>query len=180
MTNNTTNNTTMHTTNNTTIHTSKCSDSDSGYQVADRYTIQPLTTSIDIKTERKLIASWLTSGLTDTQIRKMLILYFGIPEWMNLQKLYDSYRFSEIAKGLKFRSKEDFLEILLKCTGFGRIWKNEKDGHQAKNLKAFYTPIWHLAKEDELENLQDMQKKCILEMHIIIIIIILILIIIRK
>lgn len=38
-------------TNNTTIQTSKCSDSDSGYQVAGGYTIQPLTTCIDIKTE---------------------------------------------------------------------------------------------------------------------------------
>lgn len=123
------------------------------------YTIQPLTTCIDIKTERKLIASWHSSGLTDTQIRKMLMLYFGEPAWMNQQKLYDSYRFSEIATGLKFRSKEDFLDILLKCTGFGRIWKNEKDGHKAKNLKAFYTPIWHLAKEEDLENLPDMQEK---------------------
>ena len=65
------------------------------------FIIKPLTTSIDIETERKLIASWHTSGLTDTQIRKMLILYFGKPEWMNLQKLYDGYIFSEIAKGLK-------------------------------------------------------------------------------
>ena len=64
-------------TNNTTIQTSKCSDSDSGYQVAGGYTIQPLTTSIDIKTERRLIASWHTSGLTDTQIRKMLMLYYS-------------------------------------------------------------------------------------------------------
>lgn len=125
----------------------------------NRYTIQPLTTSIDIETERKLIASWHTSRLTDTQIRKMLMLYFGVPEWMNQQKLYDSYRFSQIATGLKFRSKEDFLDILLKCTGFGRIWKNEKDGHKAKNLKAFYTPIWHLAKEEDLENLPDKQEK---------------------
>lgn len=125
----------------------------------NRYTIQPLTTSIDIKTERRLIASWHTCGLTDTQIRKMLMLYFGVPEWMNQQKLYDSYRFSQIATGLKFRSKEDFLDILLKCTGFGRIWKNEKDGHKAKNLKAFYTPIWHLAKEEDLENLPDKQEK---------------------
>ena len=53
------------------------------------YTIQPLTTCIDIKTERRLIASWHTSGLTDTQIRKMLMLYFGEPAWMNQQKLYD-------------------------------------------------------------------------------------------
>lgn len=125
----------------------------------NRYTIQPLTTSIDIETERKLIASWHTSRLTDTQIRKMLMLYFGIPEWMNEQKLYDSYRFSQIATGLKFRSKEDFLDILLKCTGFGRIWKNEKDGHKAKNLKAFYTPIWHLAKEEDLENQPDKHEK---------------------
>lgn len=56
--------------NNTTIHTSKCSDSDSGYQVAGGYTIQPLTTCIDINTERKLIASWHTSGLSDARSAK--------------------------------------------------------------------------------------------------------------
>lgn len=112
------------------------------------YTIQPLTTCIDIKTERKLIASWHSSGLTDTQIRKMLTLYFGEPAWMNQQKLYDSYRFSEIATGLKFRSKEDFLDILLKCTGFGRIWKNEKDGHKAKTskLSILQSGIWRRKK----------------------------------
>ena len=108
--------------NNTTIQTSKCSDSDSGYQVAGGYTIQPLTTSIDIKTERKLIASWHTSGLSDVQIRKMLMLYFGEPAWMNLQKLYDCNRFSQIATGLRFRSRQEFVELLLRCAGFGFIW----------------------------------------------------------
>lgn len=76
------------------------------------YTIQPLTTCIDIKTERKLIASWHTSGLSDVQIRKMLMLYFGEPAWMNLQKLYDCNSFSQIATGLKFRSRQEFVELL--------------------------------------------------------------------
>lgn len=89
----------------------------------NRYTIQPLTTCIDIKTERRLIACWHTSGLTDTQIRKMLMLYFGEPAWMNQQKLYDSYRFKDIVEGLRFHSRHDFVEILLRCTGFGFIWK---------------------------------------------------------
>ena len=71
------------------------------------YTIQPLTTSIDIKTERRLIASWHTSGLSDVQIRKMLMLYFGEPAWMNLQKLYDCNSFSQIAMGLRFRSRQE-------------------------------------------------------------------------
>ena len=116
------------------------------------YTIQPLTTCIDIKTERRLIASWHTSGLTDTQIRKMLMLYFGEPAWMNQQKLYDSYRFSEIATGLKFRSKEDFLDILLKSILLSGIWRRKKTWKTCLTCR----------------------KKCILEMLIIIIYIILI------
>ena len=126
------------------------------------YTIQPLTTCIDIKTERKLIASWHTSGLSDVQIRKMLMLYFGEPAWMNLQKLYDCNRFSQIATGLRFRSRQEFVELLLRCAGFGFIWKNKEKPHTGKNLLAFYTPIWHVSDEKDMvneqnsdENLQD-------------------------
>lgn len=126
------------------------------------YTIQPLTTSIDIKTERRLIASWHTSGLSDVQIRKMLMLYFGEPAWMNLQKLYDCNRFSQIATGLRFRSRQEFVELLLRCAGFGFIWKNKEKPHTGKNLLAFYTPIWHVSDEKDMvneqnsdENLQD-------------------------
>lgn len=126
------------------------------------YTIQPLTTCIDIKTERKLIASWHTSGLSDVQIRKMLMLYFGEPAWMNLQKLYDCNRFSEIATGLRFRSRQEFVELLLRCAGFGFIWKSKEKPHTGKNLLAFYTPIWHVCDEKDMvneqnsdENLQD-------------------------
>lgn len=119
------------------------------------YTIQPLTTSIDIKTERKLIASWHTSGLSDVQIRKMLMLYFGEPAWMNLQKLYDCNRFSQIATGLRFRSRQEFVELLLRCAGFGFIWKNKEEPHTGKNLLAFYTPIWHVCDEKDMVNEQD-------------------------
>lgn len=119
------------------------------------YTIQPLTTCIDIKTERKLIASWHTSGLTDTQIRKMLMLYFGEPAWMNQQKLYDCNSFSQIATGLRFRSRQEFVELLLRCAGFGFIWKNKEEPHTGKNLLAFYTPIWHVCDEKDMVNEQD-------------------------
>lgn len=119
------------------------------------YTIQPLTTSIDIKTERRLIASWHTCGLNDVQIRKMLMLYFGEPAWMNLQKLYDCNRFSQIATGLRFRSRQEFVELLLRCTGFGFIWKNKEKPHTGKNLLAFYTPIWHVCDEKDMVNEQD-------------------------
>lgn len=126
---------------------------------ASDFTIKPLTTSIDIITERQLLASWARAGLSDSQILKMLKLYFGEPAWMSMSKIYDCHMFTQIAQGLKFRSKDSLLETLLKCNGFGKIWKNGKDGHQPKNLKAFYTPIWHQAEENDMENLQDMQKK---------------------
>ncbi len=122
----------------------------------NRYTIQPLTTSIDIETERKLIASWHTSRLTDTQIRKMLMLYFGKPEWMNEQKQYPSYRFSDIAEGLRFHNRHDFVEILLRCSGFGFIWKNDEKPHTDQNLMAFYTPIWHVSDEKDMGNNHDL------------------------
>lgn len=122
----------------------------------NRYTIQPLTTSIDIETERKLIASWHTSRLTDTQIRKMLMLYFGVPEWMNDQKLYDSYRFKDIVEGLRFHNRHDFVEILLRCSGFGFIWKNDEKPHTDQNLMAFYTPIWHVSDEKDMGDNHDL------------------------
>ena len=122
----------------------------------NRYTIQPLTTSIDIETERKLIASWHTSRLTDTQIRKMLMLYFGVPEWMNEQKQYPSYRFSDITEGLRFHNRHDFVEILLRCSGFGFIWKNDEKPHTDQNLMAFYTPIWHISDEKDMGDNHDL------------------------
>lgn len=43
---------------------------------ASDFTIKPLTTSVDIITERQLLASWARAGLSDSQILKMLKLYF--------------------------------------------------------------------------------------------------------
>ena len=57
---------------------------------ASDFTIKPLTTSIDIITERQLLASWARAGLSDSQILKMLKLYFGEPAWMSMSKIYDS------------------------------------------------------------------------------------------
>ena len=53
---------------------------------ASDFTIKPLTTSVDIITERQLLASWARAGLSDSQILKMLKLYFGEPAWMNTDK----------------------------------------------------------------------------------------------
>ena len=122
------------------------------------FTIKPLTTSIDIITERQLIASWTRAGLTDGQIRKMLMLYLGEPAWMNLEKMYTCNMFNNIAEGLKFHSKSDFIEILIRCKGFGFVWKDDSALHNMKNLLAFYTPIWHQPAEGEMENMQDSQE----------------------
>jgi len=116
------------------------------------FTIKPLTTSIDIVEQRKLMAAWHTNGLTDAQIRKMLMLYFGEPAWMNLAKLYDCNIFGQIAKGLKFHNRHDFVETLLKCPGFGFIWRDDLAGRTDKNLIAFYTPIWHVANEKDMQD----------------------------
>ena len=122
------------------------------------FTIKPLTTSINIITERQLLASWTRAGLTDGQIRKMLMLYLGEPAWMNLEKMYDCNMFNNIAEGLKFHSKSDFIEILIRCKGFGFVWKDDSALHNIKNLMAFYTPIWHQPAEGEMENMQDSQE----------------------
>lgn len=125
---------------------------------ASDFTIKPLTTSVDIITERQLLASWARAGLTDGQIRKILMLYLGEPAWMNLEKMYDCNMFNNIAEGLKFHSKSDFIEILIRCKGFGFVWKDDSALHNVKNLMAFYTPIWHQPAEGDMENMQDSQK----------------------
>ena len=122
------------------------------------FTIRPLTTSIDIKTLRQLMGSWHSYGLSDTQIRKMLHLYFGEPAWMDLGKTYPRNNFSRIAEGMKFRTKQDFIEVLLRCKGFGIIWKNPTAAKTASNLLAFYTPIWHEMSNEENIKMQEMQE----------------------
>ena len=114
------------------------------------FTIKPLTTSIDFKTERQLIAAWSMAGLSDSQIIKVLKLYFGEPAWMNTDKVYDCNMFGQIAKGLKFHNRHTFVELIIKCKGFGFIWKNDKECHTEKNLMAFYTPTWHKPKVKEM------------------------------
>ena len=116
------------------------------------FTIKPLTTSIDFKTERQLIAAWSMAGLSDSQIIKMLKLYFGEPAWMNIDKVYDCNMFGQIAKGLKFHNRHDFVELIIRCKGFGFIWMNDKERHTDRNLLAFYTPTWHEPKVEEMNS----------------------------
>lgn len=125
-----------------------------GYSAGNDFTIKPLTTTVDIKLIRRLMATWHTNGLTDSNIRKILLLYFGEPAWMNLDKVYDRNMFGQIAKGMNFHNRHSFIEAILKCTGFGFIWKNKDSYHTEQNLMAFYSPIWHVAKENEVENEQ--------------------------
>ena len=116
------------------------------------FTIKPLTTSIDIKTLRQLLGSWHMAGLSDTQAKKMLYLYLGEPAWMDLGKTYPCNNFCNIANSLNFHSKSEFLEVILRCKGFGHIWKKQEEGHTHSNLLAIYTPIWHVEKEEEMDS----------------------------
>lgn len=125
-----------------------------GYSAGNDFTIKPLTTTVDIKLIRRLMATWHTNGLSDSNIRKILLLYFGEPAWMNLDKVYDRNMFGQIAKGMNFHCRHSFIEAILKSTGFGFIWKNKRCCHTEQNLMAFYSPIWHVAKEDEVRNEQ--------------------------
>ena len=80
-----------------------------GYSAGNDFTIKPLTTTVDIKLIRRLMATWHTNGLTDSNIRKILLLYFGEPAWMNLDKVYDRNMFGQIAKGMNFHSRHSFI-----------------------------------------------------------------------
>lgn len=121
-----------------------------GYSAGNGFTIKPLTTTVDIKLVRRLMATWHTNGLTDSNIRKILLLYLGEPAWMDLNKVYPCGNFYNISRGLRYGSKTDFLNIILRSKGFGYIWKDNKAEHNIKNLFAFYTPIWHEEKEEDM------------------------------
>lgn len=114
------------------------------------YTLKPIATEIDICWQRQLLGAWHTAGLSDTQRLKMLKLYFGMPEWMDLNKIYPCHRYYEIAQGLKMRNISAFLNTLLRCKGFGLIWKDPEKGRDPQNLFGFYSPLWHIAKETEI------------------------------
>lgn len=45
---------------------------------------------------------------------------------MNTDKVYDCNMFGQIAKGLKFHNRHDFVELLIRCKGFGFIWKDDE------------------------------------------------------
>lgn len=121
-----------------------------GYSAGNDFTIKPLTTTVDIKLIRRLMATWKTNGLTDCNIRKMMMLYLGEPAWMDLNKVYPCGNFYNISRDLRFGSKTDFLAILLRSKGFGYIWKDDKAEHNIRNLLAFYTPIWHEEKKEDM------------------------------
>lgn len=121
-----------------------------GYIAGNDFTIKPLTTTVDIKLIRRLMATWHTNGLTDSNIHKMMLLYLGEPAWMDLNKVYPCGNFYNISRGLRYGSKTDFLDIILRSKGFGYIWKDNKAEHNIKNLFAFYTPIWHEEKEEDM------------------------------
>lgn len=121
-----------------------------GYSAGNDFTIKPLTTTVDIKLIRRLMATWHTNGLTDSNIHKMMLLYLGEPAWMDLNKVYPCGNFYNISRGLRYGSKTDFLDIVLRSKGFGYIWKDNKAEHNIKNLFAFYTPIWHEEKEEDM------------------------------
>lgn len=118
-----------------------------GYCAGNDFTIKPLTTTVDIKLIRRLMATWHTNGLSDSNIRKILLLYLGEPAWMDLNKVYPCGNFYNIAKSFHFNCKTSFLKTLMSCKEFGYIWKDKRKVHDATNLLAFYTPIWH--KEDK-------------------------------
>lgn len=113
------------------------------------FTLKPITSFIDIYTERKLIGSWLTAGLSGAQVYKMLLIYLGDSAWMNTDGMYPCMNFGAMAKGYKFRSTDEFAHCLLRCSGFGFVWKNEQKPHDIANLLYFFTPIWHHPKEGE-------------------------------
>lgn len=124
-----------------------------------KFTICAISNSIGCNDLRRIIARWHTNGVTDHQILKILGIYLGVAEWMNLDKLYPCYNFGDIAKGLGFKSKTDFLEVLLLATGFGLIWKDRRKGKTPANLEAFYTPLWHVAKEEEINGENNGEKE---------------------
>lgn len=119
---------------------------------SDGYTITPLSPVFHIREMRQLIAQWRMAGLSDSQVIKMQLLYYGEPAWMNLDKTYDCTRFIHIVKGMKFRTTTDLLEVVLKCKGFGYIWKDSQAEHKAYNLLAFYTPLWHKEKKEDMDD----------------------------
>ena len=90
--------------------TTETNDNSGGtvYSAGNDFTIKPLTTTVDIKLVRRLMATWHTNGLTDSNIRKILLLYFGEPAWMNLDKVYDRNMFGQIAKGMNFHSRQRY------------------------------------------------------------------------
>ena len=102
--------------------------------------MKPIRNSIPIRELQTLIRQWRQKGLTETALLKVLELYLGIPEYMNVAGEYPSHFFYDLSKSLKFHTVTLMLESVKRTECFGWV-----AGDNKLNVSSFCSPLW---KED--------------------------------
>lgn len=95
--------------------------------------------SLEADDLRNYLYSWKRAGFTPTQELRVLKLYLGWTEFMDIKGEYPFFNFTNLAKAFHFKSTKDFVEKIMTCDGFCFIWDNQE--HTPEHLIAFYSPI---------------------------------------
>lgn len=102
--------------------------------------MKALKTSISIMELQKIIKQWKSRKITDSTISKLLDLYLGLTAYMNEEKVYPIENFYDIKMSLRFSTTQSLIEAIKRSQSFEFIQDDK-----AKQIKAFYSPLWYHA-----------------------------------
>ena len=95
--------------------------------------------TLDADEVKNYLYSWKRAGFTATQELRILKLFLGWNEFMDINGQYPYCYFVDLAKVFHYDSTKRFVEKITLCDGFGFIWDSKE--HTPSHLIAFYSPI---------------------------------------
>lgn len=99
--------------------------------------MKPIRLSIPIRELQTLLRQWRRRGLKEAALLKVLELYLGLPDYMNVQGEYPVHFFYELSLSLKFRTVTMMLECVKLSGAFGWV-----EGDNKLHVSAIYSPLW--------------------------------------
>jgi len=95
--------------------------------------------TLDADEVKNYLYSWKRAGFTATQELRILKLFLGWNEFMDINGQYPYCYFVDLAKVFHYNSTKRFVEKITLCDGFGFIRDSKEN--TPSHLIAFYSPI---------------------------------------
>lgn len=99
--------------------------------------MKALKTTISTTELQKIIRTWRSRNITDSNIPKLLELYIGQTAYMNEQGEYPIENFYDLCISMRFRHTASMIIVIKQCGSFGI-----RPAENAYTLSAFYSPLW--------------------------------------